>query len=66
MSGPRRFVARFDVEENEGQVFDAEGVRQGDGDAVCLADMFGELVDEMGRRGFDVTSASFSIDAHKA
>ena len=56
------FVAHFGADINYVRVFDENGVLQGDEDAVCLGDMMAELVDEMGRRGFDPETATFAID----
>ncbi|MGF7211210.1 hypothetical protein GGE65_005826 [Skermanella aerolata] len=61
MSISKNYTARFSTEHNVALTFDAEGVVQEDQDSVCLSDMLSELLDEMGRRGFDVESASFSI-----
>ena len=61
MSISKNHTARFSTEHNVALTFDAEGVVQEDQDSVCLSDMLSELLDEMGRRGFDVESASFSI-----
>jgi hypothetical protein len=62
MLGSQLFVARFASDMNALRVFDAEGVFQDGADAVCLGDMLGELLDEMGRRGFDVASTNFAIN----
>jgi hypothetical protein len=62
MSVSGGYFARFSTELNVAQVFDAEGILQKGDDAVCLGDMLSELLDEMGRRGFDMASASFAID----
>jgi hypothetical protein len=61
MSISENYTARFSTEHNAALIFDAEGFVQEDQDSVCLSDMLSELLDEMGRRGFDVGSASFSI-----
>jgi hypothetical protein len=37
-----------------------EGILQKNNDAVCLSDMLSELLNEMGGRGFDTESASFT------
>lgn len=61
MSKSGRFVAHFDADNNHVRVYDENGVLRDDSGAVCLGDMMAELLDEMGRRGFDPESARFSI-----
>jgi hypothetical protein len=61
MPNSGKYVARFSTELNAAQVYDAEGALQQDKDAICLSDMLSELLDEMGRRGFDMESASVAI-----
>jgi hypothetical protein len=62
MSSSGLFVAQFDAEINNVRVYDQKGTLRDDEDAVCLSDMLAELLDEMGRRGFDPETAVFSIN----
>ena len=62
MSISGRFVAQFDADINNVRVYDEKGTLRDDEDAVCLSDMLAELLDEMGRRGFDPETATFSIN----
>ena len=57
-----RYVARYDAGLDQMSVFDAEGTALDHSDAVCLSAMLSEVIDEMGRRGFDPASARFVID----
>jgi hypothetical protein len=57
-----RYVARYDAGLDQMCVFDVEGTALDHSDAVCLSAMLSEVIDEMGRRGFDPASASFAID----
>ena len=65
MSASRRLTARYDAGLDQMRVLDVEGNALDDVDATCLSDMLGEVVDEMGRRGYDPASASFVIDTRR-
>ena len=62
MSTPGCYVARFDDGSEAVRVIDPDGAVINDDDAACISDMLGELLDELGRRGFDASSAVFVID----
>jgi hypothetical protein len=57
-----RYISRYDAGLDQMCVFDADGAALDHSDAVCLSAMLSEVIDEMGRRGFDPASASFVID----
>ncbi|QQP87313.1 hypothetical protein IGS68_14395 [Skermanella sp. TT6] len=62
MSSPGCYVARFEDGSETVRVTDPDGAAIGDDHAACIRDMLGELLDELGRRGFDASSAVFVID----
>ena len=55
-------VAKYNAEQNEVEIFNAEGVGSESSDMVCLANMLNELVEEMIRRGYDPETIVFSMD----
>jgi hypothetical protein len=65
MSNSGRYVTRYSVELNAVQVFDPESALLNDSDAICLGDTLSELMDEMGRYGFNAASAPFTIDRER-
>jgi hypothetical protein len=57
-----RITAYYDAEKDRVFVLAGDGTVMEDSTGVCLGDMYISLLDEMKLRGFDATSAKFSID----